>query len=576
MPGKLINIVTSSSAAASKIKSSLQNVTSKNNLPLKPGLAHRDTENMDLLKRHKNLLSRSVRKNSIVPATQSQNVEKFVRIEVVEESPPLVSFGPPADSSGALFSGQLKVTVVEKQLKFEKVEVQLFCSTSVKKPVVKDCDDCLSHSKEMKKWVFAKEPIVLTQGEHRFPISFLFEGKLPASTHSTLCMLDYHFAAHVKTVDDKFISITREVELKRAFYPSQDKQSIRVFPPTNISATLTHNPVIYQVGEIPLELRLSGVKNKTDKAHFRWKLRRLSWKIEEIESMLSLPCPKHVNKVPEGQKGITVEETRSIGEQEINYSKNPWKADYDAGEIDAVFKAQLDPRKRSTIDVSAPDMGMSITHHLILEMVVMEEMAPLRRPSMMTQTGSARILRAQFPIVLSERAGLGVAWDEEMPPVYQDVPPSPPTYMTDTTFVGDFDLDLSDDSSFEELALGEPLPEASGSNSRPSSAALAQAQVITATMSPRLQAQRNAAARNVSPRSPMVGISPRLQAQLDREAIPPLSMSPRVRPREPSAVRSSSRSVQLSADDLLQEPEYPRRQSEDIVEEPDVGSGTAA
>ena len=33
-----------------------------------------------------------------------------------------------------------------------------------------------------------------------------------------------------------------------------------------------------------------------------------------------------------------------------------------------------------------------------------------------------------FQTVLTERAGLGISWDNEAPPVYQDVPPSPPSY----------------------------------------------------------------------------------------------------------------------------------------------------
>ncbi|CRK24778.1 hypothetical protein BN1708_003896, partial [Verticillium longisporum] len=41
-----------------------------------------------------------------------------------------------------------------------------------------------------------------------------------------------------------------------------------------------------------------------------------------------------------------------------------------------------------------------------------------------------RILRMQYHIMLTECAGLGVSWDNEAPPVYSDVPPSPPAYPT--------------------------------------------------------------------------------------------------------------------------------------------------
>lgn len=44
-------------------------------------------------------------------------------------------------------------------------------------------------------------------------------------------------------------------------------------------------------------------------------------------------------------------------------------------------------------------------------------------------TGAARVLRMQFSLVMTERSGLGIAWDDEVPPVYADVPLSPPEYQ---------------------------------------------------------------------------------------------------------------------------------------------------
>ena len=38
------------------------------------------------------------------------------------------------------------------------------------------------------------------------------------------------------------------------------------------------------------------------------------------------------------------------------------------------------------------------------------------------------ILRMHFATVLTERGGIGISWDNEAPPIYQDVPPSPPAY----------------------------------------------------------------------------------------------------------------------------------------------------
>ncbi len=34
----------------------------------------------------------------------------------------------------------------------------------------------------------------------------------------------------------------------------------------------------------------------------------------------------------------------------------------------------------------------------------------------------------QFTLLITERSGLGISWDEEQPPMYDDVPASPPGY----------------------------------------------------------------------------------------------------------------------------------------------------
>ncbi len=49
-------------------------------------------------------------------------------------------------------------------------------------------------------------------------------------------------------------------------------------------------------------------------------------------------------------------------------------------------------------------------------------------------TGVARVLRMQFKVVLTERSGLGVSWDDEVPPTYNAVHTlSPPTYEEATS-----------------------------------------------------------------------------------------------------------------------------------------------
>ena len=72
--------------------------------------------------------------------------------------------------------------------------------------------------------------------------------------------------------------------------------------------------------------------------------------------------------------------------------------------------------------------GLEVKHNLVIELIVCEEFCPNKNKALITPTGAARILRMQFNLVVSERAGMGISWDEETPPMYENVPDSPPGY----------------------------------------------------------------------------------------------------------------------------------------------------
>lgn len=371
-----------------------------------------------------------------------------VKIDCDVESPPLISYNRPQHSSGALFSAQLILDVTDQSVVIDRFEVQLLCSASVRKPVAQYCPECITKSTELKKWVFAKEPLALQHGKHRFPFSYLFPGQLPATTHCHLARLDYHIAAEAITSTGETVTFGRDIQLARAVLPGPEKQSMRVFPPTNLTANVSFNPIIHPIGEIPLSVRLSGITTKQNDAQIRWRLRKMNWRIEECQRMISPACSKHAQKIGGEGKGILHEDTRIIGEDEVQYNKQPWKTDFNAGDVVSEFKAAVNPNLKPVCDVSALN-GLSVTHSLTIEMVVAEEWVPLKKTHQITPTGAARILRMQFHLVITERAGMGISWDEETPPVYDDVPASPPSY---TNMV-----ELSEIGQVEDLRLGDPL-----------------------------------------------------------------------------------------------------------------------
>ncbi|KAF2202576.1 hypothetical protein GQ43DRAFT_439614 [Delitschia confertaspora ATCC 74209] len=376
---------------------------------------------MEALKRHSLVPRHSDKKSPKV------HPHKPAKLDMIVESPPLVMYNGPQASTGALFSGQLSLTVIDPEVKLEKFEMQLLAVVSTKRPVVPHCQDCANKTSEIHKWEFLEAPISLKMGDHYFPFSHLLPGHLPATTHGHIASIDYHLEAVAITSTGEKITYSRDLLIKRAIMPGNDKHSIRIFPPTNLTASVTLPPVIHSIGEFPVEMRLSGIITNKEQAQTRWVLRKLNWRIEETQRFTAPVCAKHATKLGGENRGVKNEDVRTVGHAEV---KHGWKSDFQEGNIDVQFHASCDMALKPTCDMDSAS-GMDVKHNLIVEMVVAEEWAPLKKPNQATPTGSARVLRTQFHVILTERAGLGISWDEEQPPMYEDVPASPPTYMED-------------------------------------------------------------------------------------------------------------------------------------------------
>jgi hypothetical protein len=346
------------------------------------------------------------------------------------ESPPLVFYNSPQESSGALLSGLLAIHVHDLHITLEKFEMRLLAIVTTKKPVHANCADCASQITEVKKWEFINAPVSLRHGkDHSYPFSTILSGSLPATTRGQLATLDYYLDAVATMTNGQTISYKRNLDVKRAIFPGSEKHSIRIFPPTNLTASVRLPPVVYPIGDFPIEMRLSGITQNNEQAQTRWRLRKLNWRIEESAKYVAPACAKHAQKVGGEGKGILHEDTRIIANEEV---KTQWKTDFEAGTIEAEFRAACNMALKPLCDMESSN-GMSIKHNLVIEMVVAEEWAPLKKPNQATPTGAARVLRTQFHLTVTERSGMGIAWDEEQPPMYEDVPLSPPNYNNATT-----------------------------------------------------------------------------------------------------------------------------------------------
>ncbi|KAL5119991.1 Endocytosis regulator [Pleosporales sp. CAS-2024a] len=376
---------------------------------------------MDIFKRHD---KHHADKKSPKPSPKVEP-QPQVTLDMSVESPPIVFYNGVHASTGAIFSGQLMMHVHEPYVTVQNFEMRLLAIVSTRKPVAPHCADCTAQSTPIHTWEFLTHPASLRHGAHSYPFSHLLPGHLPATTHGSLATLDYYLSAVATLANGTKMTYRRSIDIKRAIFPGPEKHSIRIFPPTNLTASVKLPPVIHPIGDFPIEMRLSGiVQNKAD-SQTRWRLRKLTWRIEETQKFIAPACTKHMQKLGGEAKGLLHEDVRTIANDEV---KTGWKTDFDRGEIDAEFNAACNLALNPLCDMDSQN-GMSVKHNLIIELVVAEEWAPLKKLTQATPTGAARVLRTHFHLVLTERSGMGIAWDEEQPPVYEDVPASPPTYM---------------------------------------------------------------------------------------------------------------------------------------------------
>jgi hypothetical protein len=86
-------------------------------------------------------------------------------LDTVIESPPLVLYGLPTTSSGALLSGQLKLKINDETMPIEKIQMRLSIDVARKKPFHAHCQECSNQSTTLKSWDFLQGPSTWRRGK---------------------------------------------------------------------------------------------------------------------------------------------------------------------------------------------------------------------------------------------------------------------------------------------------------------------------------------------------------------------------------------------------------------------------
>ncbi|CDF90581.1 related to Protein LDB19 [Zygosaccharomyces bailii ISA1307] len=234
----------------------------------------------------------------------------FSNLSVTNSQP--TSLSPSPSSNLQIMAGYTKVTITS-------VTLTLVQKVHFHKPFVPDlhsaqsCMNCQSKTTDMKNWVIQKTSKDLSVGQYSFPFSYLIPGSFPANAalgSNSETTIKYELIAVVTYKDpkrgvnphqsDQLLQLVMPVPVTRSLPRGPDKNSLRVFPPTELTATAVLPSVVYPKSTFPLEMKIEGI-SCVDR---RWRMRKLSWRIEEITRIRNHACDVHKHELKKLEKTV--------------------------------------------------------------------------------------------------------------------------------------------------------------------------------------------------------------------------------------------------------------------------------
>lgn len=267
----------------------------------------------------------SLRTNNEEPGTA-----RF-RLNIKLESPPIMLYGHASESSGSILSGVLTLEVLEptkislkmahnnnlalspvnsaasalsSDVLLDSVSLQLVQTFHLTKPfmpassLIAACKLCAIRKNVLAEWDVSLSRCSFPLGSYAYPFSHLLPGLLTASSKlgdpSSSTYIRYELIATAKSPDNK-VSLVLPLEILRSILRGPDKNSLRVFPPTEVVTSAVLPGVMYPKSTLPIELRMENIVNESRTR--RWRMRKLLWKLEESTQVRAYACKQHQSKL---------------------------------------------------------------------------------------------------------------------------------------------------------------------------------------------------------------------------------------------------------------------------------------
>lgn len=218
-----------------------------------------------------------------------------------------------------IMGGYTKVTITKVSLTLVQ-KVQYGKPFLPDLPSVQACMNCKCMTKDMKSWDIENASTDLNVGKHSFPFSYLIPGNTPATAFlgsNSGTHIEYELVAVATYKDprrgcsshlkDQLLQLSMPIRITRSTPRTPDKTSLRVFPPTELTATAVLPNVIYPKSTFPLEMKIDGISS-VDR---RWRMRKLGWRIEEVTRVRSHVCDMHIHELKNLEKTVEAKEAKS-------------------------------------------------------------------------------------------------------------------------------------------------------------------------------------------------------------------------------------------------------------------------
>ncbi|EGV66471.1 hypothetical protein CANTEDRAFT_117366 [Yamadazyma tenuis ATCC 10573] len=221
------------------------------------------------------------------------------------ESPPAVLYGHETESTGSIVSGLLWINAQEVA---DVVSVTLSLVQTIhlsrpfllSSPSVQSCKECNTRENVLARWDVVTARSSFAPGSHAYPFSHLLPGALPPSSKlgskTSTSYIKYELVAEAVVYAAPVpVKVMLPLHITRSVLKGPDRNSLRVFPPTDVRASAVLPNVVYPKSTFPVELRLDNMNSKSGDR--RWRMRKLAWRIEETCKVRAFCCPKHQSKL---------------------------------------------------------------------------------------------------------------------------------------------------------------------------------------------------------------------------------------------------------------------------------------